>query len=402
MTLPAETLRKLFDAGVDAVAGETATVRALSKLDTAGSVHLVAIGKAADAMARGALQVLGDRLVSALVITKHDHLSEALKNDTRVHCLEAGHPTPDQASLLAGQTLINTVSNLRDTDHLLFLVSGGASALVEDLIDGCTLRDLQSLTDHLLAQGYAIGDINRVRQRISRIKGGRLANFLPGCRVTQLLISDVPGDRPGDIGSGPLIAPAKNAPSAHLLAEDQRLLTSVIDAQTLAAGIQAPLPTASVWARIETHLIASSTIAQAGSLDGDVVEVAERIVQVLLAVDAPQGVYIWGGEPTVVLPESPGRGGRNQHLALMLAQRLQQVPDVWALCCGTDGTDGPTTDAGGLVSAETLRVGQSLNLDASASLGGADAGNYLQQTNSLVTTGPTGTNVMDLVVALRM
>ena len=174
------------------------------------------------------------------------------------------------------------------------------------------------------------------------------------------------------------------------------------------------------WQRIDTTIIASSTIAQqavvaaarerawpvvreTGSLDGDVAGVAERLGDELLAADADHGLYVWGGEPTVRLPNDPGRGGRNQHLALVLGTRMaehQSVP-LAVLVCGTDGTDGPTDDAGGLIDAQTVERGQRAGLDANEALRKADAGSYLAQVDALVTTGPTGTNVMDLALAWR-
>lgn len=421
------TLRLLFDAGVQAVGGETATARALQTTNFVKPVHLVAIGKAADSMAKGALQLIGSRLAAGLVITKHGYLSPELATDARLVCLQAGHPTPDQASLDAGRVLVQTVSTLAASDHLLLLISGGTSALVEHLVQGMALADLQAVTNHLLANGYAIGDMNRVRRRLSRIKGGRLANYLPaGCQVSQLLISDVPGDQPADIGSGLLIAPgcngAADAPGAQQqtqqMTQDRHLLDILIDTHLLDAVTEAPAATAAVWPQVETRIIASSAIAQAavaatamaqglaviqasGSLDGDVAAVADRVCAVLLAPDAAAGIYIWGGETTVSLPASPGRGGRNQHLALILAMRVAGIPGVQLLCCGTDGSDGPTGDAGGLVSGVTLRTGESMQLDAAASLLQANAGDYLERCGALVTTGPTGTNVMDLVIAIR-
>ena len=425
------TLRLLFDAGVQAVVGEAATARALQTTSFDKPVHLVAIGKAADSMAKGALQIIGNRLAAGLVITKHGYLSPALAADARLVCLQAGHPTPDQASLDAGQVLVQTISTLAASDHLLILISGGTSALVEHLVQGMALAELQVVTNHLLANGYAIGDMNRVRRRLSCIKGGRLANYLPaGCLVSQLLISDVPGDQPADIGSGLLIAPGSDTADStgpqqmaqqmaqQKMAKDRHLLNSLIDTHVLDSVTAAPAATAAVWAQIETRIIASSAIAQAavaaaatarglavvqasGNLDGDVAAVADRICAVLLATDAAVGIYIWGGETTVSLPASPGRGGRNQHLALILATRVAGMSGVQLLCCGTDGSDGPTGDAGGLVSGDTLRNGESLQLDAAASLRQANAGDYLERCGALVTTGPTGTNVMDLVIAIR-
>ena len=385
-----DKLLQLFQAGVDAVGGVQATRRALASKELQATLksplHLVAIGKAADAMAQGALSTIGDKLESALVITKHQHLSDTLKNDARFKCYESGHPVPDEHSLAAGACLYDYVAQIPENHQLVFLVSGGASALVEHLEGDLTLEDLRKTTDRLLASGAPIGEMNRQRRQLSLIKGGKLASVLR-CNVLQLLISDVPGDRLGDIGSGLLVP----------------------DTDT---GMPADLP---VWQSVQTHIIASSTKAQvavcvaakaqgltvqqaSGSLDGDVADVSDRVAETLL--NAKPGVYIWGGEPTVVLPSCPGRGGRNQHLALSLANIAAKHGHVSVLVCGTDGTDGPTADAGGLVDETSARAAADRGLDIDRYLRRADAGSALEALDLLVTTGPTGTNVMDLCIAI--
>ncbi len=381
-----QTLMKLFQAGVDAVGGCQATKRALTSESFSQPLHLVAVGKAANAMTQGALEVLGDLLVSGLVVTKHDHLSNDVRADRRLDCIESGHPVPDDHSLQAGERLYHFVAAIPDDHQLVFLVSGGASALVEYLDNDLTLADLQAATDKLLASGAPIGEMNLRRRQLSRIKGGKLARVVK-CSVLQLLISDVPGDVPGDIGSG-------------LLVPDE------------ATGMPDTLP---VWQHIHTRIIASSAIAQRavvaaaenaglnviqpeGSLDGDINEVSSRVSNTL--VNAAPGVYVWGGEPTVVLPANPGRGGRNQHLALSLASAVSARGAASVLVCGTDGTDGPTGDAGGLVDEQSVESAQAQSIDLAYYLDNADAGTALDKLDLLVTTGPTGTNVMDLCVAI--
>ena len=384
----AQQLHTLFQAGVDAVGGFQATQRTLQQFSLPNQVHLVAVGKAADAMAAGALTVLGDRLVSGLVITKHEHLSQAVRDDARLECHEAGHPVPDQASLEAGKRLFDFVAEVPDDHLLVFLVSGGTSALVEHLDNGLELADLKRETDRLLASGAPIGEMNRHRRTLSQIKGGKLARRIK-CPVLQLLISDVPGDKPGDIGSGLLVPDAVTGMGPEL----------------------------SVWDSVDTHIIASSTIAQEavaaaadylglpvrqakGNLDGDMLEVVARLSGVLKSDELEPGVYIWGGEPTLILPPNPGRGGRNQHLALALSEHLDGAGPCSLLVCGTDGTDGPTPDAGGLVDEHVAAKARDAGLDISDYLVRADAGTCLAKLDALVTTGPTGTNVMDLAIAV--
>lgn len=380
-------LLQLFQAGVDAVGGYNATRRTLENKPLSAPLSLVAVGKAADAMARGALSVLGSSVTTGLVITKHHHLSDELDADARIRCIESSHPVPDQHSLTAGAALVDFVASVPEDHTLVFLVSGGASALVEHLEAELTLDDLQVATQKLISGGAAIGEINQQRRKLSRIKGGKLAQFIRCRQVLQLLISDVPGDVLGDIGSGLLIPDA---------ATDMP-------------------PTLPVWQRVQTELVASSAIAQAavtaaakslalnivqdtGSLDGDIKEVRDRIA--LTLANATPGVYVWGGEPTVVLPESPGRGGRNQHLALALAETASKKGSTSILVCGTDGTDGPTNDAGGLVDEATCDAAAETSLSINAYLEAADAGTALEKLDQLVTTGPTGTNVMDLCIVI--
>ncbi len=388
MNNPGVLLKELFQAGVDAVGGFQATTRALHGYELGNSVYLVAVGKASDSMALGALEVLGDKLVSGLVVTKHDHLSEEIKGHSKLSCLESGHPVPDEPSLLAGQKLVEFVSAIPEEAELIFLVSGGTSALVEHLNEGLTLDDLKWETDKLLSSGADIGTMNKHRRTLSKIKGGKLSSYI-NCKVHQFLISDVPGDELADIGSG-------------LLIPDE------------ATGMPPTLP---VWSRITTRIIASSDIAQAavekaakskgllviqekGDLHGEMPLVVDRLSRTILDENAQAGVYIWGGEPTVVLPEQPGRGGRNQHLALALSKSIAAHGRGAVLVCGTDGTDGPTKDAGGLVTESTVSIAASKNLDIDDYLERADAGSCLEQLDALVTTGPTGTNVMDLAIVI--
>jgi len=237
-----------------------------------------------------------------------------------------------------------------------------------------------------MAGGLPIDAMNRVRKTVSTIKGGKLAAFLPVLPVTQLVISDVPGDKLGDIGSGLLAPPVEEPQSA-----------------AAGRGLSLPLPSASS-AIAQSAVAAACTepvIQSSGSLHGDVNDIADAMVNALLG-DTRPGVRIWGGETYLHLPAKPGRGGRNQHLALAVAQRIDGVSGLGVLCCGTDGSDGPTADAGGFVTGDTLARGRAMGLDAAAALARADAGSYLQAVDGLVTTGPTGTNVMDLAIALRV
>ncbi len=416
-----QLLVSLFNAGVDAVGGEQAVANALSAqpLRATGAIYAVAVGKAADAMLQGLLQHEQAALASALLITKYGHVSDAMHADERVQVIEASHPVPDTNSLRAGDELVAYLQHIPAEATLVFMVSGGASSLVEKLPGTMDLADLRRMTDQLLADGLDIGQMNRVRKTMSLIKGGRLARWCSGCRVVQLLISDVPSDEPATIGSGLLIPACEQELTEDLL--PSAYLPSWANQWHSLDNVPPPAE-APVWAQIETSIVASNQLAldaiasavhsldielqlAAGRLTGDACQMARDIAALLSRDDTNPGIYLWGGETTMQLPDLPGRGGRNQHLSLSIARQMsiyQSDGAGWTvLCCGTDGTDGPTGDAGGIVDHEMVWRGDMLNLDIDHSLSVADSGSYLAAVDALVTTGPTGTNVMDVVIALK-
>ncbi len=403
-----ETLLHLFNRALDSVAGDKAVACALAQEDLGERVSVVAMGKAASSMALGACQVLQERLTTGLLLTKTAHADKQLQDDPRFRIVESAHPVPDESSLRSGELLIEFLQHLAPDDDLLVLVSGGLSSLVEQLPPGMTLTDLTRVTDYLLGSGYDITQMNQVRRSISRIKGGRLASHLGAQRVFQYVISDVPGDGLQDIGSGPLAAPQ---PDLHKLE-----LPEWIVAYQRAVALPDVVALEKLSA-IRNRIVASSAIARqavcdaaielglpvhpvTGNLHQDVEANANMISRRLLQPDAPPGIYVWAGETTLQLPENPGRGGRNQHLAMLLSRELQGHP-VTVLCGATDGTDGPTHDAGGIVDGTTAQSAQRMGLNFQQIIDNVDSGNWLEQTGALLTTGPTGTNVMDLVIAIR-
>ena len=405
-----EQLLQIYLAGVQRVRGAEAVQRFFSdyaKLPP--QTHLVAIGKAASSMVIGALEIHQENIVDGLVITKQHHLDQVLKQDARLQCIESDHPVPGENTFLAGRMLLKYLQpRAKPGAQFLFLLSGGASSLVEVLPEGMQLEDLQMLNNALLSSGMDIGQMNRARCTLSQIKGGRLSGYLPDCKVLNLLISDVSGDDPKVIGSG-LLTPSR----------DQLTLSDY--PQSIASMIEKFSSDTPVVIEqsgdIDTHIIACLEHAKQAAaqealaqnfetlvipefLEGDVSKAAKQIQQVLLA--RPGQMVIWGGETTVALPDTPGRGGRNQHLALTLAQAIDNDGDLYILCAGTDGTDGATDDCGGIVDQATVTRGQAAGMDVADYLERADAGSFLEATGDLVTTGPTGTNVMDLVVGIRL
>lgn len=371
-----------------------------------GQVWAVAIGKAAAAMLTGAWRALGAGLEHALLITKPGHAG----GPWPVYCevIEAGHPLPDANSLCAGRRLLELLAEAPEGVQWLFLISGGASSLVEALPEGMTLEDLQRLNAWLLASGWPIGRINALRRHLSCIKGGRLLDHLPGQSVRALLISDVPDDDPTVIGSGLLFPPAEMMPLER--AALPVWLCAGLDRAALrdAATVERPRVEAEIVARLDQALDAAAARAAAHGypvyrattrLDGDAVETGKRIAATLLS-GAP-GIYLWGGETTVRLPDHPGRGGRCQQLALAAAEVLAGQHGITLLAAGTDGSDGPGDAAGACIDGGTLARGALEGLDALTALRQADAGRFLEAAGDLLDTGPTGTNVTDMVIGLK-
>ena len=398
---PRHLLLNLFQRALAAVDGRAAVAAWLKAHPPQGPFHLVALGKAAGTMATGALDTAGAGLVSGLLVSRYGHLDAAAVRDPRFLALEAGHPLPDEQSLAAGNALLLFLREVPSDARFLFLISGGTSSLVEAPVEGVSLEDLQRLNRWLLASGLPISDINRVRSALSRIKGGRLAAELRGRRATLLLMSDVPGDVLPDIGSGLLLtSPPKSLPQlparfATLPFQEEMVDTvSEIDAQLIASN-----------QRAREAVCAAATAAGVAAFDHgefserDAVACGEAFAQALLA--GPAGVHVWGGESTVKLPEHPGRGGRNQQLALAASRSLSGYPDVFLLAAGTDGSDGVTDDAGALVDGGTLERGGDAGYDATACLVRAAAADFLEASGDLVHTGPTGTNVMDLIIGYK-
>ncbi len=393
-----EQLLAYYAAALAAVAGRERTRLALAHSPPFDQT--IAIGKAAAAMLAGAGDALGEGTGRRLLITKPGHLAPIDLRGPRTTIIEAGHPIPDAASLAAGELLLQWVAEAAPQARLLFLLSGGTSALVEAPIAGVTLALWQQVNSWLLASGLPITAINRVRSALSRIKGGGLGARLVGRTVRVLLISDVPGDDPAVIGSGPLWTP----PTTPLPA--------------LPEWIQALLPTAAPAAPphfpheiIATNAAARSAAAAAARAAGWAVvdhgaglhaELPTVVARIAAELDglAP-GLHLWGGEPTVRLPPEPGRGGRAQTLALGLAQHIAGRADVTILVAGTDGSDGPTEDAGALVDGGTIARGRLEGGDPAQALAQADAGTFLAASGDLLATGATGTNVMDLLLVLR-
>ena len=394
-------LLTIFNYALDAVNGTTVVNKQFKKKNYPNNLHVIAIGKAADAMLQG---VPLDNMKSALLISKHGHISQQSINNPLIHCIESDHPLPKQASLHAGQTLIEYLQKIPAQESCLFLISGGTSALIEVLNDGWNLQKLQELTDYLLANAYSIDEINAVRRSISKIKGGGLWNYIGNRPVFCLMISDVPNDDPKIIGSGLLFASDNSKLPKLPLKYDKQLLKVSKSHEKLQSGyfvweILASLADAKKAAQHKAELLDYKVKVVDDFLDGSVADAANICVQTIQKKS--DTLFIWGGETTVILPENAGKGGRNHHLALSAAIEMQGLENACLLAVGTDGSDGMTTATGAVVDNQTVVKGVSKGLDAVDYLKRADSNSYFQKTDELIITGATGTNVMDLVFAIK-
>ncbi|HEY6098185.1 MAG TPA: DUF4147 domain-containing protein, partial [Anaeromyxobacter sp.] len=370
-----ELLLDLFRAALAAVDGRRRVRAALAGDPGTAPVSAVAVGKAAAAMMLGAADALGARLARGLVVAPDGTIPTGLRGIAGITCREAGHPRPDARSLAAGDALLDFASATPPGSRVLLLVSGGASALLEVPAPGVGLRELVALFERSLTERMDIERLNRERIALSRIKGGQLAALFPQAAIEALLVSDVPRDDPAVLASG-------IADGARI---SRRLVGSLDDA--LEAIVRAAAARG------------LSAERGAGRIEGDAEAAGHRICHELAIASAD--LLVNGGETTVALPERPGRGGRCQQLAVAAALAIAGHPEFVLLAAGTDGRDGSSEDAGAIVDGNTAARAADAGLDPAAALAAADSGPLLEATGDLLYTGPTGTNVGDIVLALR-
>lgn len=371
-----ELLLDLFNVAVAAVDGRRRVRAALAGSTGDAPASAFAVGKAAPAMMLGAADALGRRLTRGLVVAPDGANPPALAGLAGMQCLEAGHPRPDARSLAAGQALLAFAAATPPGSRVLLLVSGGASALLEVPAPGVGLAELVALFDRSLAERLDIEQLNRARIGLSKVKGGRLPGLFAGAKVEALLISDVPRDDPAVLASGIADDPAIEC----------RLVGSLEDALDAVA---------------RTAAARGLNVARAPArLSGDAETAAMRICHELAIGEAD--LVIHGGETVVRLPANAGRGGRCQHLAVAAARAIAGHPELLLLAAGTDGRDGASEDAGAIVDGATAERARDAGFDPATALAAADSGRLLEATGDLVHTGPTGTNVGDVVLGLRL
>ncbi|MEW6241317.1 MAG: DUF4147 domain-containing protein [Chloroflexota bacterium] len=343
-------------------------------LSGAGRVHVLAAGKAATGMAQAILPLVEDHLAGGLVVTKHASRGTL----GRLVVMEAGHPLPDERSLRAGRCVLDLLGQLRADDLLVCLISGGASALVIAPRDGVTLDEIQKTTSNLMRSGASIFELNEARQKLDRLKGGGLARLAYPARVVSLILSDVIGDRIDIIASGPT-APREGESFDHV---QNAIIGS--NAQSAEAAREHA-------SREGFHARVLTT-----SLHGEARE-AGRMLAGELRQSSPRPLCLLAGGETTVTVTGDGLGGRNQELALAAALDMDGLENVLLVSLATDGDDGTTGAAGAAVNGQTLSRARALGLDAADFLRRNDSYHFFAPLNDLLVTGPTGTNVNDLV-----
>ena len=402
MRMQAETM---IHTAIGAVLPDAAVIRALEGKQFPGRVILVAAGKAAWQMAKAAKSCC--RLDGGIVITKYGHVREPLEG---LDCREAGHPIPDENSFAATQAALELTENLKERDTVLFLLSGGGSALFEKpLISGAELQDI---TAQLLSCGAEITEINTIRKRLSAVKGGRFAQHCAPAQVFSVVLSDIIGDPLDMIASGPAYPDSSTCGQALAIAEKYGLRLSdearrcleretpkgLTNVQTQITGSVRELCAAAASAAENLGYVPyiltdrlNCQAKEAGAFLGAMARTYHNCGKKL--------AFLAGGETVVKLTGS-GKGGRNQELALSAAAAIEGLENVCIFSIGSDGTDGPTDAAGGYADGKTAQTLRQMDISIHAVVQQNDAYHALQKTGGLIITGPTGTNVNDVAVVL--
>ena len=397
----------IIASAINAVKPDEAVSRALTGKEFPGRVVLVAAGKAAWQMAKAADDCLGKRIDSGVVVTKYDHVMGPIANYI---CHEAGHPVPDNNSFEGTQDALDLVADLKPEDTVLFLLSGGGSALFEKpLVSGEVLQDI---TGQLLACGADIVEINTIRKRLSAVKGGRFAQHCAPAHVFTIVLSDILGDPLDMIASGPACPDSSTCEQAKAIAAKYQLKLTPEAEALLSQETPKELDNVTTLINGSVRELCTAAAAVCREMGYEPVMLTDQLVceardagsflASILKTHAGAGkkmAFIAGGE-TVVHLTGKGMGGRNQELALAAAAGISGIPGTAVFSVGSDGTDGPTNAAGGYVDYETAAELKTQGVEIYQVLQNNDAYHALEKVGGLVITGPTGTNVNDVAVAL--
>ncbi len=386
---------------------DKAVAKALESANFAGKVILVAVGKAAWQMANSACAILDKKIQDGIVITKYDHAKGSLGN---IQIFEAGHPVPDSNSFAATESAIKLVSNLSADDTVLFLISGGGSALFEKPL--CTADDMKSVTAQLLACGADIVEINTIRKRLSAVKGGRFAQLCAPAKVFSIVLSDIIGDPLDMIASGPAYPDSSTCDEALDIVKKYNLsfpqnIISLLKKETpkflynVETYITGSVRELCISAKRACKKLGYKPIILTDSLSCVAREAGSFFASIAqYHQDTKTSLAFIAGGETVVQLTGSGLGGRNQELALSAAPAISGFSDTALFSVGSDGTDGPTDAAGGYVDGQTFQTLKDKGVDISEILADNNAYYALQKSGGLIITGATGTNVNDLTVLL--
>lgn len=403
-----EHARAIYEGAIRDNLPDIAVKNALKALPKySGRLILVAIGKAGYQMAKAAYMELGDKIESGIVITKYDHVMGELG---KIKCYEAGHPVPDKSTLLATRRALSLTADLCENDLVLFLVSGGGSALFENV--DCSLEELQELTSALLASGASINEVNLIRKRLSNVKAGRFAVHCLPARVFAVVLSDVLGNDLSVIASGPACADHSTENDALNILNKYKISPSKIILELLMRKTPREIQNAQSIITGSVSELCKSAKRIAGDLGYKAEIVTDNIDCEATAFgkelarkasdykDTSEPLaFIYGGE-TVVHLKGNGIGGRNQEIALSASLHIRDIDNCIIFSVGSDGTDGPTDAAGGICDSKTYERIAKSKKSADEYLKSNDSYTALSHAGDLIFTGPTGTNVNDLAVVL--
>ena len=399
--------QQIAEKAIAAVKPDEAVRRALKNVTLGRRVFLVAVGKAAWQMAAAAMAHLEQPIHRGIVVTKYGHVMGQIPGCI---CYEAGHPVPDAGSFAATEAVLEMTKELKETDTVLFLLSGGGSALFEKPL--VALEVLQDVTRKLLSGGAGIKEINTIRKRLSAVKGGRFAHHCAPAHVEAIILSDVLGDPVDMIASGPAAPDPATKVEAKTIANRYGVdsLPGVSECLEMETPKEVPHVHTQIIGSVRQLCKAAEEAARqlgyeciflSGCLDGEASDTGRALAEELkkYAASGKKIALLAGGE-TVVHVKGSGLGGRNQELALAAAQVLEGIPNAALISVGSDGTDGPTDAAGGYADGDTVRELSCKGMDIGAYLANNDAYHALAAVGNLIITGPTGTNVNDVTIGL--
>jgi hydroxypyruvate reductase len=403
-----EDANRIVQEAIHKVLPDAAVKQALKdKKFNDGEIYVVAVGKAAWQMAKTAADILGDQMKAGICVTKYDHVKGEIE---KTKCFEAGHPIPDENSFLGTQAILSMVSSLKEQDTVIFLLSGGGSALFEKpLISG---EELSDITHQLLACGADITEINTLRKRLSAVKGGKFAKICEPASVYSIVLSDILGDPLDMIASGPAYPDSSTCEQAFAIIKKYQLNLSEQAMQLMHVETPKKLTnvetiiTGSVRNFCQAAAKACENLGYQPLILTDQLNCEAREAGAFLSAiaksyqDTEKSVAFLAGGETVVHLKGKGKGGRNQELALASAVGIAGLRDTAIFSVGSDGTDGPTDAAGGYSDSETKKKLSELGVDIYQVLQENDAYYALQKTGGLLVTGATGTNVNDVAVLL--